>query len=110
MAASRVVIASLRKYSTGHNFTGGSAVTGHGPETVKLWKNISYFVAFPSIIVCSIYNYLKHQEAHNQPRPEFVPYEYLCIRNKPFPWGDGNHSFFHNPHKNALPTGYEDEH
>lgn len=100
-------------------FSGG----GH-----KLWKRLSLFVAIPAVGLCMLNTYLEHQKMTVH-RPEFKKYEYLHIRNKRFPWGDGSKSLFHvsltlfssfltrlmsltilqNPHVNALPDGYEDD-
>lgn len=100
-----------------------SLVLGGG---YKLWKRLSFFVAFPAVGLCMLNTYLEHQKMTVH-RPEFVKYEYLRVRNKRFPWGDGTKSFFHvsfssvdahrtgsdglifqNPALNALPDGYED--
>ena len=87
-----------------------AAVHGHEEGGWKMWKNLTLFVAFPVIVLAHINAFLPHANGHEEKhRPDFVPYEYLRIRTKKFPWGDGNKSFFHNPHVNALPTGYEDE-
>jgi cytochrome c oxidase subunit 6a len=72
-----------------------------------MWKNLFFFVAMPAVGLCMLNAYLGHQADHHKARPEFVKYEYLAMRTKKFPWGDGNHSLFHNPHANALPEGYE---
>ena len=84
----------------------------HAQKTMITWRYISLFVAIPGVCVTA-YNswtkeqaHLAHLEEHG--RPEFVGYSHLRLRNKPFPWGDGNHSLFHNPHANALPDGYEE--
>ncbi|CAD7675823.1 unnamed protein product [Nyctereutes procyonoides] len=60
--------------------------------SARTWKALTYFVALPGL-----------------GRPEFIAYPHLHIRSKPLPWGDGNHTLFHNSHVNPLPTGYEDE-
>nr|CAD7419879.1 unnamed protein product [Timema poppensis] len=64
-------------YSTGSN----AAVAGHGGGGVKLWKRLSFFVAFPAVGLCMLNCYLMHQKESHE-RPPFVPYEHLRIRNK----------------------------
>jgi len=81
-------------------------MSGHGDDGWKMWKKAFYFAACP-IIVLGHVNAFGMQD--HPVRPEFRPYEYMRIRTKAFPWGDGNHSFIHNPEFNALPEGYETE-
>ncbi|XP_047991578.1 cytochrome c oxidase subunit 6A, mitochondrial [Leguminivora glycinivorella] len=87
--------------ASSHSATAGGHGGGHA-----LWKKMSFFVGFPAVGLGMLNAYLAHQEEHHDP-PPFVPYEYLRVRTKRFPWGDGQKSLFHNPHVNALPSGYE---
>ncbi|KAJ7989534.1 hypothetical protein DPEC_G00305540 [Dallia pectoralis] len=83
--------------------------TGQDAGSVKTWKILSYVVALPGVAVCMVNAYLKMQHKSHE-NPEFVSYSHLRVRTKKWPWGDGNHSLFHNPHTNALPGGYEGPH
>lgn len=80
---------------------------GHEPNP-ELWRKIFLFVACPAMVISMINTYMAETEHwEHYRRPKFVPYEYMRIRTHPFPWGDGNHSLFHNPLVNPLPNGWE---
>ncbi|XP_030592033.1 cytochrome c oxidase subunit 6A2, mitochondrial [Archocentrus centrarchus] len=75
----------------------------------KTWKMLTIVLAIPGVGVCMANAYMKAR-AHSHEQLEFVPYHHLRIRTKKFPWGDGNHTLFHNSHTNPLPEGYESSH
>lgn len=68
-------------------------------------------VAFGTPVMLSILfymGYLGHTLEKEFDQDKYVEYPYLCVRKTPLPWGDGNHSLFHNPEVNFVPgVGFE---
>lgn len=80
----------------------------HQPNP-EFWKKVFLYVACPAILLSAVNTYFLEMEHYEHwHRPEFVPYEYLRIRTRRMPWGDGNKSLFHNPKTNPLPDGWEE--
>lgn len=52
-----------------------------GSSPARLWKILTFVVAFPGVGVCMLNMYLKEQQ-HSHEQPEFVPYSHLRIRSK----------------------------
>lgn len=102
------------EYAKKYNFTAPGWNHSRNPyrhvhQVSGNWKYV-WYAAIPITILASIrafYNEWEEEKHVMEHRPEFVPLEYMRIRRTPFPWGDGNHTLFHNPKRNALPDGYE---
>lgn len=104
--ASKIGAMMLRKFSTSQAMRSAAS----SDETVRLWKNLTLYGAFPAMAIVGAYVYLEMQAEHDHyKRPEHIPYEYMYVRTRRFFWGDGNHTLFHNPKVNALPEGYEED-
>jgi len=74
----------------------------HSSKSRRLNTWLLYAAGIPAIIGVGIYSYYDHQATHDFV-PPFIEYPYMYIRTNPFPWGDGNHSLFHNPDRNYIP-------
>ncbi|XP_078045140.1 cytochrome c oxidase subunit 6A1, mitochondrial [Augochlora pura] len=78
-----------------------------GDGAIKLWRNLSFFVGAPCILLAMSNCYMN--SLHPHARSEHIEFPYLKIIKKPFPWGDGKHSLFHNPRTNWIKgVGYEE--
>ncbi|EPB73331.1 cytochrome c oxidase subunit VIa [Ancylostoma ceylanicum] len=80
-------------------------------ETAKqTWKKIFYWASIPCLAMTMYAAYKDHAHHMSHERPDYVPYAFLNVRNKPFPWGDGNHSLFHNKSEQYVPgVGFEED-
>ncbi|KAK2587975.1 hypothetical protein KPH14_004055 [Odynerus spinipes] len=77
------------------------------PGASKLLRFLS-ICTLPIIFIAALIIIPKAEKRKQQPRPPFWDVPYMYRRVKPFPWGDGNHTFFHNPERNPVrPDGYE---
>ncbi|XP_023032236.2 uncharacterized protein LOC6643634 [Drosophila willistoni] len=71
------------------------------------WKKVSMCVALPLVALLTLLVFTTRMESE---RPEYIYYPHLYKRSKPFFFGDGNRTAYHNGHWNAVPpAGYEDE-
>ena len=74
----------------------------HASKLGETWKKLSIFICVPVILV-SLYNAYNREKAHlDHFHKSDKEYEYLTIRKKPFPFGDGTKSFFHHDKYNIA--------
>ena len=74
----------------------------HADKMGDTWKKISMFVCAPIIIFTAIQAYRKETAHLAHFHKSESDQEYLFVRRKPFPWGDGSKSFFHNDKYNHI--------
>lgn len=83
---------SMLKTPLRRNMSGGAHDEAHARELMKKW--IMYSKGMVGVVgVMTVVNLGAHL-AHEEHEHEHVPYSYLKIRNKPFPWKYDDCAFF----------------
>uniref|UniRef100_A0A1I7XA39 Cytochrome c oxidase subunit n=1 Tax=Heterorhabditis bacteriophora TaxID=37862 RepID=A0A1I7XA39_HETBA len=90
-----------------HSYMAALKENEHSKHT---WQRIFYMASIPCLAITMWAALSDHVEHRSHERPDYIPYSYLNVRKKPFPWGDGNHTLFHNPSEQWVPgVGFEKE-
>ncbi|GBB90011.1 hypothetical protein RclHR1_16890003 [Rhizophagus clarus] len=73
----------------------------HAKSSSNLWMKVSLYICPIALVASTANAYMimqqhaqHHHEAHEADHP---PFDYQKMRTKPFCWGDGDHTLFHNP-------------
>nr|CAB3233250.1 cytochrome c oxidase subunit 6A, mitochondrial [Phallusia mammillata] len=79
-------------------------------KTHTLMRTLSFTAVPMAVGLAAVNAYMLEQKHKSHHRKEYAPYAHLTIRTKAFPWGDGNHSLFHNKKTQWTPgVGYEED-
>ena len=78
----------------------------HAGKLGDTWKKISIFVCVPVILLTAVYAYKNESNHLGHFHKSETEHEYLFIRKKPFPFGDGKGSFFHHDTYNHIKEGF----
>ncbi|KAF2397502.1 cytochrome c oxidase subunit VIa [Trichodelitschia bisporula] len=78
-----------------------AAVKQHAADSSGLWRKLSIYAVVPALLLAGANAYkLWHEhwehESHRPPPSERPQYEYLNLRAKAFPWGNGDKTLFWN--------------
>ena len=76
-------------------------------KQAKTWSHVYNFIAFPVMLLIGINCYVmekEHMDHHDETLADYVPYPYLRVKRNNFPFGDGEHTLFHNDRFNYDPA------
>ncbi|PVU86077.1 hypothetical protein BB560_006820 [Smittium megazygosporum] len=76
-----------------------TAIREEAKTASETWKKVTLFITVPLCLVYGAYAYnreIHHLEHYEEHPPEYIPYPYLGIHKKNFPWGDGTKTLFYN--------------